>query len=82
MFKQHYGKDFKLYKSKNLLKQNYFGAITSNKEFLADYIAVCKTNKVFRFAETSHCFKGHHTSLGKEMLVPLIIYTTQNQKDK
>ena len=77
-FKQCYGKDFKLYKSEKLLKQKYFGAITSNKEFLADYIAVCKTDKMFRFSEQSHYFKGHHTSLGKEMLVPLIIYSNKN----
>lgn len=77
VFKQCYGKDFKLFKSEKLLKQNYFGTITSNKEFLADYIAVCKTNKVFRFSTEHPQFKGHHTSLGKEMLVPLVIYANK-----
>ena len=73
LFKMCYAKDFKLFKSEKLLKKNYFGIITENKEFLADYIAVCKTNKVFRFTENHPYFKGYHTSLGSEMFVPLII---------
>ena len=73
LFKYCYGKDFKLYKTEKLLKKNYFGTITENKELLADYIAVCKTNKIFRLTENHPYFKGHHTSLGSEMFVPLII---------
>lgn len=80
LFNKYYGKDFKLFKSEKLLKNNYFGVKNGeNKVFLADYIAVCKTNKVFRFSENSHYFKGHHTSLGKEMQVPLIIYGNKGE---
>lgn len=72
-FNKTYGKDFKLMSSKKLIAKNYFGPKTKNASFLADYIAVCKTDKLFMFSEKSHKFKGHHTSLGKEMWVPLII---------
>lgn len=80
LFKKCYGKDFKLYKTENLISQNYFGQTDGdNKNLLGDYIAVCKNNKVFRFCGDSHYFKGHHTSLGKEMLVPLIIFSTKGE---
>lgn len=76
-FKKTYGKDFKLYKSEKLINNNYFGSKTDNLKLLADYIAVCKTNKMFLLTEHTPKFKGHHTSLGKEMWVPLIIYTNK-----
>ena len=73
LFKQHYSKDFKLYKTNHLINKGIFGPKTDNLKLLGDYIANCKTNKQFLFSENSTHFKGHHTSLGKEMLVPLII---------
>lgn len=77
-FKNTYGKDFKLYKTSTLVKKNYFGKnITPNTRFLGDYIAVCKNNKMFYFLDEEHFFKGHHTSLGKEMWVPLIVYNCE-----
>ena len=57
----------------HLINKGIFGPKTDNLKLLGDYIANCKTNKQFLFSENSTHFKGHHTSLGKEMLVPLII---------
>ena len=75
MFKQKYGKDFKLLKTSKLLKQNYFGGnfVGPNARFLPSYIAVGKTNKLLVYSEEMPKFKGHHTSLTKEMEVPLIL---------
>lgn len=73
LFNKSYGKDFKLFKSSYLIKKGVFGPCNErNKELLGDYISVCKNNKQFLFVD-GEGFKGHHTSLTKEMLVPLII---------
>ena len=73
-FKQKYGKDFKLFKSQDLIKKGYFGNQGKYGYLLGDYIAVgTYTHKQFLMFEKSHRFKGHHTSLTEEMLVPLIM---------
>jgi predicted AlkP superfamily pyrophosphatase or phosphodiesterase len=74
IFNKCYHKDFKLFEVDYLVKRGVFGPFNDkNRVLLGDYIAVCKTNKQFVFDENSNEFKGHHTSLTKEMLVPLII---------
>ncbi len=74
LFNKNYKKDFKLFEVDYLVKKGVFGPYNEkNRNLLGDYIAVCKTNKQFLFSENSNKFKGHHTSLTKEMLVPLII---------
>ena len=76
LFKRQYGKDFKLYKSKDLIKRGYFGEIkdVGYGSLLGDYIAIgTYTHKQFLVDKNSLRFKGHHTSLTEEMKVPLII---------
>lgn len=74
LFKQKYGKDFKLFKSKDLINKGYFGKHGDYGYLLGDYIAVGKyTHKQFLCFEDSTRFKGHHTSLTEEMEVPLIM---------
>ena len=77
-FKKKYQKDFKLFKSKDLIKKGYFGKFGDFKNLLGDYIAIgTYTNKLFLIQENSPRFKGHHTSLTDEMLVPLILIKKQ-----
>ena len=74
LFKKKYKKDFKLYKSSNLIKKGYFGNTGDFGYLLGDYIAIgTYTHKQFLPYENAPRFKGHHTSLTEEMLVPLII---------
>lgn len=76
IFEERYGKDFKLYKSKDLIKLGYFGERGEYGHLLGDYIAVgTHTYKQFISFEGMHRFKGHHTSLTEEMNVPLIMLT-------
>ncbi|MBO5884467.1 MAG: GNAT family N-acetyltransferase [Clostridia bacterium] len=73
-FDQKYGQDFKLFKSKDLIEQGYFGNCGDYGYLLGDYIAIgTYTNKLFISHKNMMRFKGHHTSLTDEMLVPLII---------
>lgn len=73
-FKKTYSKDFKLYKSSYLLKKGYFGKVGNKQDLLGDYIAIgTNTNKQALLTPIHPHFKGHHTSLTKEMLVPLIL---------
>jgi len=73
-FNKYYKKDFKLFEVDYLINKGVFGPVNEkNRGLLGDFIAVCKTNKEFLFIEDSNRFKGHHTSLTKEMLVPLIV---------
>ena len=74
LFNSKYSDDFELYKVEDLIKGNYFGGhlVTENARRLGDYIAIGKTNKLFKMSEQSHDYKGHHTSLTEEMEVPLI----------
>lgn len=80
LFKEKYGKDFKLFKSKRLIQQNYFGNIGNYGHLLGNYIAIgTYTHKQFIAYENMPRFKGHHTSLTEEMQVPLIILTKKNK---
>lgn len=73
-FNKKYGRDFKLFKSDDLIKQNYFGENNKYGYLLGDYIAIgTHTNKLFLAHKNMTRFKGHHTSLTDEMLVPLIL---------
>ncbi len=78
-FKQKYGRDFKLFETEKLIKQNYFGGNFrgENARFLPTYISVGTTNKLLMYNKDETRFKGHHTSLTDEMLVPLIIVSTK-----
>ncbi len=73
-FKKKYSKDFILYKTSYLLKKGYFGKVGDKQNLLGDYIAIgTYTNKQALLTPIHPHFKGHHTSLTKEMLVPLIL---------
>ncbi len=74
-FNQKYGKEFALFESEYLIKNNYFGVNITNENAkrLGDYIAISKGNKIMLLTEHSSRHKGHHGSLTKEMFVPLII---------
>ena len=73
-FTKKYGKDFKLFKSKELIDKGYFGNKGEYGYLLGDYIGIgTYTHKEFLNYENSPRFKGHHTSLTEEMRVPLII---------
>lgn len=81
-FKEKYGKDFKLFKSKNLIDKGYFGTSGDYGYLLGDYIAVgTHTHKQFISYENMPRFKGHHTSLTEEMKVPLIIIKKDKEKN-
>lgn len=74
LFISRYGKDFKLFKSSDLIKRGYFGNKGNYGYLLGDYIAMgTYTHKQFVVFENGPRFKGHHTSLTEEMEVPLII---------
>ena len=74
LFKSRYGKDFKLFKTIDLIRRGYFGESGDYGYLLGDYIAIgTYTHKLFISYENMTSFKGHHTSLTEEMLVPLII---------
>lgn len=81
-FNKKYGKDFKLFKTKDLIEQNYFGERGEYGKILGDYIAVgTYTHKQFVSYENMPRFKGHHTSLTEEMLVPLILLKKEKEKE-
>ena len=81
-FNKKYGKDFKLFKTKDLIEQNYFGERGNYGKILGDYIAVgTYTHKQFISYEKMPRFKGHHTSLTEEMLVPLILLKKEKEKE-
>lgn len=74
LFRKRYGKDFKLHKTEKLIKKGYFGNRGGFGHLLGDFIAIgTYTHKEFISYENLPRFKGHHTSLTEEMLVPLII---------
>lgn len=78
-FAEKYGEDFKLFKSRDLIAEGYFGSFGDKGYLLGDYIAIgTETDKLFLPYERAHRFKGHHTSLTPaEMLVPLIVYAAK-----
>ena len=74
-FKSKYSEDFILYKSKDLIKEGYFGPYGDKGDLLGDFIAIgTYTHKTAIVTPNSHRFKGHHTSLTEEMMVPLIMF--------
>ncbi len=73
-FTERYGEDFTVFNTKTLIKQGYFGQKGEYGNLLGDFIAVCKTDKLLVCKKEEFHFKGHHTSLKEEMLVPLIIF--------
>lgn len=83
-FTNRYGKDFVLYKTEDLIREGYFGDRGEYGYLLGDYIAIgTDTDKLFNPIpprEGGFKFKGHHTSLTKEMTVPLIIFSSDDDK--
>ena len=76
LFKERYGEDFVLFKTRDLIKQNYFGDRGEYGYLLGDFVASgTDTNKMFIAPKPEVDYKkGHHTALAKEMLVPLILF--------
>lgn len=74
-FTSKYSEDFTLYTSKELIEQGFFGDVGDKAHLLGDFIAVgTYTHKQAVIVPPDDFkFKGHHTSLTEEMLVPLII---------
>ncbi len=75
LFTQKYGKDFILFKSQELIDAGFFGSKGDKAYLLGDFIAIGTfTHKLFlNKPQDDFAFKGHHTSLTEEMLVPLIL---------
>lgn len=78
-FTLKYGEDFELHKSKELLERGFFGDVGDKAHLLGDYIAIgTYTHKQAHILPPDDLiFKGHHTSLTEEMLVPLIMIGTK-----
>lgn len=74
-FREKYGEDFALFRTADLIKQNYFGDRGEYGYLLGDFIASgTYTHKMMILPkENPHYHKGHHTALTQEMLVPLIL---------
>ena len=74
-FTAKYGDDFELHESKELIEKGFFGDVGDKAHLLGDYIAIgTYTHKQALFVPPDDfIFKGHHTSLTEEMLVPLIL---------
>lgn len=85
-FTNRYGKDFVLYKTEDLIREGYFGDRGEYGYLLGDYIAIgTDTDKLFnpippRKGDDGFKFKGHHTSLTREMTVPLIFFSSDDDK--
>lgn len=74
-FTARYGEDFELHESKELIERGFFGDFGDKAHLLGDYIAIgTYTHKqALVLPPDDFTFKGHHTSLTEEMLVPLIM---------
>lgn len=73
-FTKKYGEDFVLFKTEDLVTRGVFGEFGDREYLLGDYIAIgTYTHKTMLLTPTNMKFRGHHTSLTEEMLVPLII---------
>lgn len=74
-FTAKYGEDFELHESRELIEKGYFGDVGDKAYLLGDFIAIgTYTHKQALLAPPDEfVFKGHHTSLTEEMLVPLIL---------
>ena len=71
---EKYAEDFVLFKSQDLINKGFFGNRGNKAHLLGDYIAIgTYTHKQIVLFEGKPLFKGHHTSLTEEMLVPLIL---------
>lgn len=70
-----YEDKIELLKTKDLIKDNFFGPKTDKLNMLGDYIAVVKNDyEYILFNENYPKFKGHHSGLTKkEMILPLIM---------
>lgn len=77
-FTEKYGEDFELFQSRELIEKGFFGDKGDKAELLGDFIAIgTYTHKQAQFLPPDGpVFKGHHTSLTEEMLVPLIMIGT------
>lgn len=74
-FTAKYGEDFELHTSDELIQRGFFGDVGDKAHLLGDFIAIgTYTHKQAQMLPPDELvFKGHHTSLTEEMLVPLII---------
>lgn len=74
-FNEKYGEDFELHESGELIEKGFFGEVGDKAFLLGDYIAIgTYTHKqALILPPDGATFKGHHTSLTEEMLVPLIM---------
>lgn len=74
-FNEKYGEDFELHESGELIEKGFFGEVGDKALLLGDYIAIgTYTHKqALILPPDGATFKGHHTSLTEEMLVPLIM---------
>lgn len=74
-FNAKYGEDFELHSSSELVARGFFGDVGDKAFLLGDYIAIgTYTHKqALLLPPDGFVFKGHHTSLTEEMLVPLIM---------
>ena len=79
-FLDTYSNDYELYKSSDLIAQGYFGDVGDKGYLLGDYIGIIYTNKHAVPTPNYNRFKGHHTSLTEEMLVPLMIFKTADRR--
>jgi predicted AlkP superfamily pyrophosphatase or phosphodiesterase len=70
-----YGKDLLLLSKKELLEKGIFGLTSGdNSNLLPDYVGIVTSDSDVNMHKASeHSFKAHHSSLGEEMYVPLII---------
>lgn len=76
MFNLFYGEIYDLYKSKDIYQ--FFGNTSKMNDrcidFLADYVAIGKSNYYFNYSNSNHVFKSHHAGYTKnEMIVPIIV---------
>ena len=73
-FNKKYKDDFVLFKTKDLINKGLFGPYGQKGYLLGAYIAIgTYTKKIALLTPNSKKYKGHHTSLTDEMLVPLIV---------
>ena len=80
LFREHYGQDFVLFRTSDLIKQGVFGPRGEYGYLLGDFVASgTYTNKMFIVPKADvHYHKGHHTAMTREMLVPLILLNTRD----
>lgn len=86
MFKEKYENDMFLFKTKDLIKFNFFGTGNFSREAkdnLGEYISICKKGNCLinnpNIEKYHHKIKGNHSGLSyDEMVIPLIIIDTNN----